>query len=96
MIKITAYHETNGTRSELIPHEQIITDSNQLNAVRMLLMQSNGNHRIDLVYHEIPDEQPEPEPTIKVRVKDQTGVIERNSINIRNFINSLKHGKSIF
>lgn len=93
MIHITAYKTMNGTRSELIQHDEVVYTTEQLNAVKSKLMQSTGK-LVDLVYQTLPEEkqpEPEPEPIIVVTKKDLSGVIVRNSIIIRNFINSLKH-----
>jgi hypothetical protein len=92
MITITAYHVTNGERSELIPYERTITDATKLKAIRTHLMQSHDNHRIDLIYHETKEAipEPEPEPLVEVHVKNLYGVIERNKINLRRYVESMK------
>jgi hypothetical protein len=90
MIHITAFHVTNGERSELIPYEQVVSDTTKLKAIRTLLMQSHDNHRIDLIYYETKEAIPEPEPVIQVKVIDQSGVIERNKINLKRYVESMK------
>ena len=91
MIQIVAYHVTNGERSERFDYNEIVRDINELNSLKSQLMQSNDNHRIDLVYRTIADLPKEPEPVIQVERVDYPNVIIRNQLNIINFIKNLKH-----
>jgi hypothetical protein len=91
MITINAYVKTNGERSEAIEYNKVVYNRQELNAVKSLLMQSNPHYQIDLIYSEqegvIPVIQ---EPLVEVHVKDLSGVIERNKINLRRYVESIK------
>jgi hypothetical protein len=91
MIQIIAYHVTNGERSERFDYDKVVIDINELNSLKSQLMQSNDNHRIDLVYRTIADLPKEPEQVIHVERVDYPDVIKRNQNKIRKFINNLKH-----
>jgi hypothetical protein len=91
MIQIIAYHVTNGERSERFDYDKVVSDTNELNALKSHLVQSNAGHRIDLVYRTIADAPKEPEPVIQVERVDYPNVIIRNQLNIINFIKNLKH-----
>lgn len=86
MIQVTGFYVTNGGRSSAFDYNEIVQDTNELNALKSQLMQSNAGHRIDLVYRTLPDLPKEPEPVIKVERVDYPDVIIRNQNNIRIFI----------
>ena len=93
MITINAYVKTNGERSEAIEYNKVVEYKNELSIIKHALMQSNAGYQIDLIYsehEEVVQEPVIPEPLVEVHVKNLYGVIERNKINLRRYVESMK------
>ncbi len=92
MITIKAFTKSNGITSVPIELNKVVQDRSELNALKSQLMAQNKGYEINLIYEEKKDTIPEPVYVpIEIHVKDQSGVIERNKINIKNFINKIYH-----
>lgn len=91
MITINAYVKTNGERSEAIEYNKVLEHKNELSIFKSFLMRANPGYQIDLIYSEREDVIPViQEPLVEVHVKDLSGVIERNKINLHNYVESMK------